>query len=89
MTASGGQRRVPTQYLNRLNFPLLGLGDQRRVAVILDRAAVQRAPRRAHLELPQALEASAWMDAVQRPGGSISALGDFVRWCSGNFLAAS
>lgn len=37
MTGSGGQRRVPVEYLRELNIPLPPLDEQRRIAAILDR----------------------------------------------------
>ena len=39
MTGSGGQRRVPVQFLQKLRIPLPPLEEQRRIATILDRAA--------------------------------------------------
>jgi type I restriction enzyme S subunit len=43
MTGSGGQRRVPVDFLRRLAVPLPSLPEQRRIAAILDEAdALQR-----------------------------------------------
>lgn len=38
MTGSGGQRRVPQKFLERLSLPLPPLNEQRRIATILDKA---------------------------------------------------
>lgn len=53
MTGSGGQRRVPTRFLESLELPLPSLEEQRRIAAILDKADAIRAKRRqilAHLD---------------------------------------
>lgn len=42
MTGSGGQRRVPQKFLERLPLPLPPLDEQRRIAAILDRASELR-----------------------------------------------
>lgn len=46
MTGSGGQRRVPTQFLQDLSVPLAPIAEQRRIAEVLDRAEALRANRR-------------------------------------------
>lgn len=59
MTGSGGQRRVPANYLRSLEVPLPPLVEQQRIAAILDHADSLRAKRRqvlAHLDdLTQAI----------------------------------
>ncbi len=53
MTGSGGQRRVPADFLQKLQVPLPPLEEQRRIAAILDQADALRAKRRqvlAHLD---------------------------------------
>ena len=39
MTGSGGQRRVPKAFLEQLNIPLPSLGEQKRIAEILQKSA--------------------------------------------------
>lgn len=46
MTGSAGQRRVPKHFLEGLRIPLPSLGEQRRIAVILDKADALRQKRR-------------------------------------------
>ena len=41
MTGSGGQKRVPTQFLSALEIPLPPLEEQHRIAAILDQAKAQ------------------------------------------------
>lgn len=53
MTGSGGQRRVPPEYLRSLSMPLPSIEEQRRIAAILDHVDGLRAKRRqalAHLD---------------------------------------
>lgn len=57
MTGSGGQRRVPKQFLEELQIPLPSLAEQRRIAAILDKADALRAKRRdAIIKLDQLLQ---------------------------------
>jgi len=51
MTGSAGQRRVPADFVRRLNIPLPPLPEQRRIAAILDRADVIRRKRRQAIQL--------------------------------------
>ncbi|CAZ90063.1 putative Type I restriction-modification system (Specificity subunit) [Thiomonas arsenitoxydans] len=46
MTGSGGQRRVPENFLAELSIPLPPVPEQRRIAAILDQADALRAKRR-------------------------------------------
>lgn len=59
MTGSGGQRRVPADFVKELPIPLPALAEQRRIAAILDHADALRAKRREALarldELTQAI----------------------------------
>lgn len=68
MTGSGGQRRVPVQFLRDLDVPLVELKDQRRIASILDRADAQRSRRRAQLERLAALVQVTFADRVREAG---------------------
>ncbi|GAA1059772.1 restriction endonuclease subunit S [Agromyces bracchium] len=47
MTGSAGQKRVPAEFVRRLEVPLLPLSEQRRIAAILDEADALRAKVRA------------------------------------------
>lgn len=87
MTGSAGQRRVPKAFLESLAVPAISLGEQRRIAAILDKAEELRAKRRAAIallnQLPQAIflemfgaPDQAWSvgtvsDAINRAKGSI------------------
>ena len=54
MTGSAGQKRVPADFLKRLEIPLPPLDEQRRIAAILDKAdALRRKSRRALTLLDQ------------------------------------
>ena len=56
MTGSGGQRRVPTNFLREYEIPLPTLNDQARVAAILDKAdAIRRKRRQALAEIDDLL----------------------------------
>ncbi|WIE65585.1 restriction endonuclease subunit S [Curtobacterium sp. MCLR17_036] len=56
MTGSGGQRRVPADFMRMLEIPLPPLEEQRRLAAILDQADALRAKRREVLEALTALD---------------------------------
>jgi type I restriction enzyme, S subunit len=68
MTGSGGQRRVPEDYLASLPLPLPAVAEQRRIAAILDQADALRAQRQqalAELEkLAQAVFVEMFGDTV-------------------------
>lgn len=51
MTGSAGQRRVPADFLKRLEIPLPLLDEQRRIAVILDKADALRRKRKRAIEV--------------------------------------
>jgi type I restriction enzyme S subunit len=67
MTGSGGQRRVPENYLANLAIPLPPLAEQRRIAEVLDRAEGLRAKRRAALAQLDALTQSLFLDLFGDP----------------------
>ncbi len=54
MTGSAGQKRVPADFLKRLEIPLPPLPEQRRIAAILDKADALRRKRRNSRPLPSA-----------------------------------
>ena len=74
MTGSAGQKRVPENYFANLSLPNLDLGEQRRIADILDRADALRAKRRAAIakldELTQAIFIDMFGDPTSN-GGSV------------------
>lgn len=80
--------QVNRRDIEELVLPLPEMGEQKRIAAILDRVDAQRSRRRVQLEMLNTLASSAWLDAGSRSGGSIWALGDLARWRSGNFLAS-
>lgn len=51
MTGSGGQRRVPRNFLEEIEIPLPPIDEQRRIAAILDQADALRLKRREALSL--------------------------------------
>jgi type I restriction enzyme S subunit len=51
MTGSAGQKRVPADFLKRLQIPLPPLDEQRRIAAILDKADALRRKRKRALQL--------------------------------------
>ncbi|MGC5256051.1 restriction endonuclease subunit S [Gordonia sp. DT218] len=75
MTGSGGQRRVPVQFLETLQIPLPPLPEQRRIAAILDHADALRAKRResvGHLaELSRSIFIEMFGDPERLAGGMI------------------
>ncbi|WP_395243504.1 restriction endonuclease subunit S [Agromyces sp. MMS24-K17] len=60
MTGSAGQKRVPADFLRRLEIPLPRLPEQRRIAAILDEADALRAKRRTQLERLALLRSAAF-----------------------------
>jgi type I restriction enzyme, S subunit len=64
MTGSGGQRRVPTNFLSELEIPLPLLPEQRRIAAILDQAETLRTQRRTALALLDTLTQSIFLDML-------------------------
>lgn len=67
MTGSGGQRRVPTQYVKNLQIPLPSIKEQRRIAAILDHADALRAKRREALARLDELTQSIFIDMFGSP----------------------
>ena len=62
MTGSGGQRRVPANFLAEVDVPLPPLPEQRRIAAILDQADTLRTQRRAALAQLDSLTQSLFLD---------------------------
>lgn len=67
MTGSGGQRRVPANFLTELEIPLPPLPEQRRIAAILDQAETLRTQRRTALALLDTLTQSIFLDMFGDP----------------------
>ena len=67
MTGSGGQRRVPASFIRDLQIPLPSLGEQRRIAGILDAADGLRAKRRESITLLDTLTQSIFQDMFGNP----------------------
>jgi type I restriction enzyme S subunit len=67
MTGSAGQRRVPENFLAKLEIPLPPLAEQRRIAEVLDRAEALRAKRRAALAQLDSLTQSLFLDLFGDP----------------------
>lgn len=83
MTGSGGQRRVPAQFLRDYELPRPLLTEQKRIATILDKADAIRAKRRAALEDTDALLRATFLelfgDPVANPKGwDAAALSDGI-----------
>jgi type I restriction enzyme S subunit len=67
MTGSAGQRRVPENFLAKLEIPLPPLAEQRRIAEVLDRAEALRAKRRATLAQLDPLTHSIFINMFGNP----------------------
>lgn len=75
MTGSAGQKRVPADFLKRLEIPLPPLDEQRRIAAILDKADDLRRKRKRALELLDGLTLSIFFDLFGHSGEDISRWG--------------
>ncbi len=62
MTGSAGQKRIPADFLKRLEIPLPPLDEQRRIAVILDKADALRRKRKQALDLLDTISESIFRD---------------------------
>ena len=67
MTGSGGQRRVPTNFLAKLEIILPPLEEQKRIAEVLDKAEELRAKRRAALAQLDTLSQSIFLEMFGDP----------------------
>ncbi|CAM4013180.1 restriction endonuclease subunit S [Janibacter anophelis] len=78
MTGSGGQRRVPPEYLRSLQVPTPSLDEQRRIAAILDHADALRAKRRQVLAHLDDLTQSVFQSALQDDGAESVAANELM-----------
>jgi type I restriction enzyme S subunit len=62
MTGSAGQKRVPADFLKRLEIPLPPLDEQRRIAAILDKTDALRRKRKRTLDLLDGLTQSVFLE---------------------------
>ena len=88
MTGSGGQRRVPENYLAALLVPLPPLTEQRRLATILDQADALRAQRRQALAELDKLAQAVFVEMFGDPATNslnlpLASLGSLGVWGSG------
>ena len=85
MTGSGGQQRVPADFLRSIQIPLPPLTDQRRIAAILDQADELRTKRRHALTLLDELADSAFeeLQASSAELASTHSLEEIGIWRSG------
>jgi len=81
MTGSGGQRRVPANYLSELQVPLPSLPEQRRIAAILDTAEALRTQRRAAIAQLDQLTQAIFIDmfgGAQAKGWPVVTIADIA-----------
>ncbi|MBB3974109.1 restriction endonuclease subunit S [Hansschlegelia beijingensis] len=67
MTGSAGQKRVPTDFIRRLEIPLPPLDEQRRIAAILDKADALRRKRKRIVDLIGAVPQSLFIQMFGDP----------------------
>jgi type I restriction enzyme S subunit len=67
MTGSAGQRRVPRDFLKELDIPLPSIVEQRRIAMILDKADALRQKRRTALQILDSLSQSLFLEMFGDP----------------------
>lgn len=70
MTGSAGQRRVPETFLANLLVPIPPLGEQRRIAAVLDKVDTLRAKRREAIALLDDLTQSVFLDMFGDPSNA-------------------
>ena len=83
MTGSGGQRRVPRQFIEELAVPLPSLATQRRIAAILDQSLVIRSTQTRRLGALNALVRSLYQKVVNSSDYTESTLGEIADITSG------
>lgn len=74
MTGSAGQKRVPADFIKRLEIPIPPLAEQRRIAAILDKADAQRRKQKQRLELLDGLVRSIFLQMFGDPVSNSSKL---------------
>lgn len=67
MTGSGGQKRVPANFIKELELPVPSLQEQKRIAAILDKADALRIKRRKALEQLDALAQAIFIEMFGDP----------------------
>lgn len=85
MTGSAGQKRVPADFLKRLEIPLPPLDEQRRIAAILDKADDLRRKRKRAIELLDSLTQSIFLQLANSDSQKLSIV-DFARIQGGKRL---
>lgn len=93
MTGSAGQRRVPTDFLRRLEIPLPPLDEQRRIVAILDLSNALRQKHKHAAELLKGLTQSIFLEmfasrATENNPPRKQTLEEIIRVKSGNALVA-
>ncbi|MER9297810.1 restriction endonuclease subunit S [Mesorhizobium sp. M0621] len=78
MTGSAGQKRVPADFLKRLEIPLPPLSEQRRIAAILDKADALRRKRKRAVELLDSLTQSIFLEMFGEEPEQLSRWGEPV-----------
>jgi type I restriction enzyme S subunit len=78
MTGSAGQKRVPADFLRRLEIPLPPLDEQRRIAAILDKADALLRKRKRALDVLDSLTQSIFFNLFGPTDGNISNWGPCV-----------
>jgi type I restriction enzyme S subunit len=71
MTGSAGQKRVPVDFLRRLEISLPPLDEQRRIAAVLDKADVLRRKRKRALDLLDGLTRSIFLEMFGNPESNL------------------
>jgi type I restriction enzyme S subunit len=89
MSGSAGQKRVPAEFVRRYRFVLPSLGEQRRIALILDKAEAVRRGRKVSIQMADELLRSVFLGTFGDPIGNPKrwperAIGDIAHVITGN-----
>ncbi|MCK8132218.1 restriction endonuclease subunit S [Pseudoalteromonas sp. 2CM28B] len=89
MSGSGGQKRVPADFLKELEIPLPPLDEQKRIAAILDKADAIRRKRQQAINLADDFLRSVFLDMFGDPvtnpkGWEVKKIKDFTSVTTGN-----